>query len=672
MPTRRGKMRILEAALALCLFASVAVAQQQVPIVGGAVTIPAAPGNSYFSVVLNQNVTSFTITGSPPSVTVLFVQDSTGGRTVSGYASNISNTSAITIASAANATTAASFIYNSGANGWTASGGGGGGSSATLQTSGVNNASQVLLNFITSNTNAVGLTLTPSNPSGNDWKFEITGGNYSGNSATATALAAVPSQCTGSQFATGIAASGNANCSTPPTTSPGGAVGSVQYNNSGVFGGIDQNAFSSTRNVIQLSPNCVTGQTNCFQVKDDGFMATDCSVTSGSATVTCASSHFTAAMADGLHHIAVYKTCSTDAGLGNYVTELGAAGATISTFNSATSVTASVNATGTVTGTACIKVASIDDTPISNADAAAQASPTCPIIDLPAGIMGTKEPHFYTLTTSCAILGAVTGESAYAPTFIVRGQGGQVSQLWWTPDFDFAACTHGNGAHACMMINSTMFKDWGITGGGLPSFTGTVYLVSNDIAGHVTGYLDGFDCTNIGPNSSSVSNQIGLFIGNDVVYTNHASFDGCGASAAFNNGKLITYQSAFQDSGQAEIHSGTLNKLISLGGNFFYGASGMGSFKNLIEGGIVTTAEGDDFKTNGGPANLRCWQSTSTSGQSFYMKGAFCDAGQGIVVQNTGVTVTLRDSQITSSTPLIVSSGAPVVYDYGNNTLGGA
>jgi hypothetical protein len=39
--------------------------------------------------------------------------------------------------------------------------------------------------------------------------------NTTGNAATATALAATPSQCTGSQFATGITASGNANCSTP-------------------------------------------------------------------------------------------------------------------------------------------------------------------------------------------------------------------------------------------------------------------------------------------------------------------------------------------------------------------------------------------------------------------------------------------------------------------------
>lgn len=46
-----------------------------------------------------------------------------------------------------------------------------------------------------------------------------------GNAATATALASVPSQCTGGQFATGIAAAGTANCSTP--------AGSGNVNNTG-------------------------------------------------------------------------------------------------------------------------------------------------------------------------------------------------------------------------------------------------------------------------------------------------------------------------------------------------------------------------------------------------------------------------------------------------------
>ncbi len=82
----------------------------------------------------------------------------------------------------------------------------------SIQTNGMNNASQTTLNFQTSTTNSAGLTVTPSNPSSGTEEFEITGNNYTGNAATASALATSPTQCGLNEFATGIAASGNANC----------------------------------------------------------------------------------------------------------------------------------------------------------------------------------------------------------------------------------------------------------------------------------------------------------------------------------------------------------------------------------------------------------------------------------------------------------------------------
>jgi hypothetical protein len=54
--------------------------------------------------------------------------------------------------------------------------------------------------------------------------------NVSGNAATATALASTPSQCAGGQFATGVAASGNANCGTPSGSGP------TKASNSGLYG----------------------------------------------------------------------------------------------------------------------------------------------------------------------------------------------------------------------------------------------------------------------------------------------------------------------------------------------------------------------------------------------------------------------------------------------------
>lgn len=70
------------------------------------------------------------------------------------------------------------------------------GSTCTIpyQVNGTGMTSQAGINHITSTTNSVGLTVTPSNPSSNEVKFEVTGSSYTGNAATASNL----SGCTGS------------------------------------------------------------------------------------------------------------------------------------------------------------------------------------------------------------------------------------------------------------------------------------------------------------------------------------------------------------------------------------------------------------------------------------------------------------------------------------------
>jgi len=49
-----------------------------------------------------------------------------------------------------------------------------------------------------------------------------------GNAATATALASTPTQCSGSQFSTGIAATGNANCAQPAFSNLSGTATTAQ------------------------------------------------------------------------------------------------------------------------------------------------------------------------------------------------------------------------------------------------------------------------------------------------------------------------------------------------------------------------------------------------------------------------------------------------------------
>lgn len=95
------------------------------------------------------------------------------------------------------------------------------GTTTVIQVNGTPTSTATPVNLQTSTANSVGLTVTPSNPSVGNVKFEVTGSSYTGNAATATALAATPTQCSGgTPIATGVAANGNANC----TADGGGAT----------------------------------------------------------------------------------------------------------------------------------------------------------------------------------------------------------------------------------------------------------------------------------------------------------------------------------------------------------------------------------------------------------------------------------------------------------------
>src|SRR5208337_2745207 len=89
----------------------------------------------------------------------------------------------------------------------------GGTGTIPFQVNGSPQTSQAGRNDVTSTVNSVGLTVTPINTGTNVVEYRITGSSYSGQAATAGALGATPTQCSGgTPLATGIAANGNANC----------------------------------------------------------------------------------------------------------------------------------------------------------------------------------------------------------------------------------------------------------------------------------------------------------------------------------------------------------------------------------------------------------------------------------------------------------------------------
>lgn len=155
-------------------------------------------------------------------------------------------------------------------------------SGATLETNGTSNAVQSTLNFQTSTANAAGLTLTPTYQTGGGEKFEITGNSYTGNAATATALAAMPAQCTTNQFATGIATNGAANCLQPGFANLSGQATAAQLpatiNASAIYdkGGQVYNA-------------------KAYGAKGNGVLIYNCSTTTASPNITCSTAAFAAA-----------------------------------------------------------------------------------------------------------------------------------------------------------------------------------------------------------------------------------------------------------------------------------------------------------------------------------------------------------------------------------------
>jgi len=99
--------------------------------------------------------------------------------------------------------------------------------------------------------------------------------NTSGNAATATALAATPTQCSGNNFATGVAASGNANCAAPSGGGQAGAYTSVSFSATPTFTA-SSNTNSSfsitlTGNVTSSTlASAAAGQYLAFKICQDG------------------------------------------------------------------------------------------------------------------------------------------------------------------------------------------------------------------------------------------------------------------------------------------------------------------------------------------------------------------------------------------------------------------
>ncbi len=100
--------------------------------------------------------------------------------------------------------------------------------------------------------------------------------NTSGNAATATALAAMPSQCSGGQFATGVTASGSANCATPTGGSGGTTAltpaGDANYTMLSTDRTVYHSAMTATRTDTLPAANSVANGTSICEIDKMGLL----------------------------------------------------------------------------------------------------------------------------------------------------------------------------------------------------------------------------------------------------------------------------------------------------------------------------------------------------------------------------------------------------------------
>lgn len=121
----------------------------------------------------------------------------------------------------------------------------------TISTNGVSNAIQTTLNFVTSSTNAVGLTVTPGYSSGGVETFEITG-SYSGSLGSATGLPLASITGLGSGVSSFLATASSANLLAALTTSTG--TGLAVFNaNPTIAGATLTGALTGTGNYLPVT-----------------------------------------------------------------------------------------------------------------------------------------------------------------------------------------------------------------------------------------------------------------------------------------------------------------------------------------------------------------------------------------------------------------------------------
>jgi hypothetical protein len=441
-----------------------------------------------------------------------------------------------------------------------------------FQTNGTGNTSQAGINLLTSTANSVGLTLTPTNSATNAEKFEITGGSYTGNAGTATALAATPSQCGSNNFSTGVAASGNANCAPPSfsnlssgTNSSAamlvgagaslapistGTISANQVNGLAVPTGQATVGTNSSGQLISGVPIGVNIAVTAYSPYVNVQQAIGPTFTSSSTTVTTASSDPPFAAGDVGKIIWGTTNCSITNGEVSCTT-LALPQTTITAYNSAHSVTVASaptanNQTASSGFTGWLFWGNDDTSAFTSAFSALLANGGG-TLQLPCGPSFVQAPLFIVPTTTfhrypISIIGCPGGASTLVPTpnfaFATYSTTLPFGANIFS-DYTVDAANTGSGSENQWGYVWDKLKDFTVWGGGVPNTSGS----SSPVALFLDEtYVDNVAIIGWNWNAGTTANLPGscaaVLYGAYLTATSVWSAGGCGMAVAGDN----TYQ----------------------------------------------------------------------------------------------------------------------------------
>ena len=280
------------------------------------------------------------------------------------------------------------------------------------------------------------------------------------------------------------------------------------WSQAGSGGGGGSPGTTPNQSAWYVSRNCGS-QTNCTTIKGDGRYVVD-ATSNSSTTITCPNNDCNFTQADVGKKVWA-TTQGSGVGIGYLIyTTYVCPVTTISTVNSAQSITVGTTCTASGTANVALYWATDDGTALSGLDATVGCSAVyLPDAGIPGNFILTSQPFLVTAPSASVCNQQITTSvGAPAPALIGTGFGASQTVLMISPDFVWANCKAISGASQNVCIGGTArsIANLQILGSGLTSATNANCSTNKIVlsAAPVSSVIYGVDVAGICPGATGM------------------------------------------------------------------------------------------------------------------------------------------------------------------------